>query len=864
MEESKDLAPLGEETAPAKTPIVAAPEIKTPGKVTAAADADGLEAVPGPGGGGLGPSTGAGSALGRPITPRRLAPRKRPNPWGWVFVVLVAIATGVGTFLYVRSTQTNPAFLGQTTVVSSRLPVSVAISSSGQVLANADLSVSFSSGGTLTKLDKKLGDTVKAGDTLAQIDDSDLQFALKSAQSAYDQQAAAYQTSIAGATQKDLDVAQAQVDSAKANYNKTVNGTATAQDIASANASIASANGQIATANAQIKSAAAKLAQDKAGGSPTDIAAANSAISSAEASLANAKAQQAKVLAGNDAATIVSAQATYDQAVANYTKSISQLKLNISSDQIAKQSALNALKDAQDKYQATQTANRNADGSLKSNLTQAQIDAETAALRAMQDAQGAYNKADLVLNDANVQLQTQTLTLQSAIDNAKAQLDKTKAGPTQADIAAAAASVASAQAGLDSAKKNLLALTPTDATLAADEASLASARQSLISAQAGIASSQASLAKLRGGTPDDIAVSEASVKQAQATLNDLKAGPKPNDIAIAKAQLAVAQTNLDKAKAALNGAILKSPIDGTVISSTVTTGQLVSASTVIYEIVDLSSLHVDVNVGEADIAKIKENMPVALNLDGIPNKSFTGKVTFISSKAVVTSNVVNFTATVTLDQGTANSLIQAYPTEFARLFQRSTGGQGGRQDQGQPSNTHTGTADAASTPGGTPGTNAGSGATSGAGAQLPRGASAALASATGICGYTLSSNNSTEQPKIGMTANVTFCLNLKAGVLSLPNRAIKTRSAGGQRSSYVTVLVDAATNKTEDRTILTGLVGDSYTEITGGNIKEGDQIVLSTTPTNTRTTTNGFGSGGGGGGGAPVVVAPAGGDGGGH
>jgi multidrug efflux pump subunit AcrA (membrane-fusion protein) len=320
--------------------------------------------------------------------------------------------------------------------------------------------------------------------------------------------------------------------------------------------------------------------------------------------------------------------------------------------------------------------------------------------------------------------------------------------------------------------------------------------------------------------------------------------------------LDVSKTSLDKAKAALTGAILTSPISGTVISSTVTTGQVLSASTVVYEIVDLSSLHVDVNVGETDISKIKENMPVALNLDGIPNRSFTGKVTFIASKAVVTSNVVNYSVTVTLDQGTANSLVEAYPTEFAKLLQRPNGGANQARNGGANQAAAPG---AATTPGGTPaatGANAGTG--TGTGAQLPKGASAALATSTGICGYTLNSAfnqgaASAEQPKVGMTANVTFCLDLKAGVLSVPNRAIKTHTVGGQRSSYVTVLVDAATNKTEDRNIVTGLAGDSYTEITGGNIKDGDLIVLSTTPTN-RATTGGGGAGGFGGGGGPVQV----------
>ncbi|MBN9390285.1 MAG: efflux RND transporter periplasmic adaptor subunit [Chloroflexi bacterium] len=856
MEESKDLAPLdGESTVPAKNPIVSQPEIKTPGKVTTpAADSDGLEAVPGQAGGGLGPTTGGGGALGRPVTrPRtRPAPRKRANPWGWVLVVLVAIAAGVGAFFYVRSTQTNPAFVGSTTIASTRLPVSVAISSSGQVQANADQNMTFSAGGTITKLYKNLGDTVKAGDSLAEIDNSDLNFSLQSAQSSYDQQLATYNTTIAGATQKDLEVAQAQLDSAKASYNQTVNGTATAEDIASANAALATANGQIGTAQANLKSAQAKLAADLAGGTPSDIAAAKASLSSAQASLESAKAAQAKTLAGNDAATIASAQSTYDQAVANQKKSLSQLNLTIASDQMAKQEALLALQDAQEKYQEQVTANRNADGSLKSNLTQAQIDAETTALRTMQTAQDTYNKADLTLNDANVQLQTQTLTLQSTVDNAKAQLDKAKAGPTQADIASAAAQVASAQAGLDSANKALIALTPTDATIAADEASVASAQQSILSAQSGVASAQANLAKLKGGTPDAITQAESSVKQAQATLDDLKAGPTQNAIAIAKAQLEVAQTNLDKAKIALDSAVLKSPINGTVISTTVTTGQLVTASTVIYEVVDLSSLHVDVNVGETDISKITENMPVALNLDGIPNKSFTGKVTFISSKATVTSNVVNYTVTVTLDQGSTNSLVNAYPQEFAKLLQRPTGGTfTGRNGTG--GTAAAGTPGAATTPGGTAAagapTGTGTGATNGNGGTGVRGGSAALATATGVCGYTLSTNNSTQQPKIGMTANVTFCLNLKAGVLAVPNRAVKTHRVNGVTSSYVTILLDAATNKTEDVDIVTGLVGDSYTEITGGNIKEGDVIVVSTASTGgtTRTTTTGgFGGGGGG------------------
>ncbi|HEX2915360.1 MAG TPA: HlyD family efflux transporter periplasmic adaptor subunit [Chloroflexia bacterium] len=809
MDEPKDLVPTGEETE--KLNLVNGHQVAGPlteHNGTASADVAHAPEAPGKKKG-LATSAGDGSSpLARPLPRSRQPVKKRTRPWGWVFVVLLAIAAGVGTFYYVRSTQTSTVFQGQTVQASTRLPVSVSISTNGQVQANADLGVTFGSSGTLTKLNKKQGDTVKAGDSLAEIDPSNLQFDLQSAQAALDQQQASYNKAIAGATQKDLEVAQAQVDAAKANLDKTINGTATAQDIASANASI--------------NSAAAKLAQDRQGGSPQDIAAAQSGISSAEASLASAQAALAKTLAGSDSTAITQAQATYDQAVANYNKTISQLKLSITNAQVNRDQMLNALKTAQDKYNSIYQNNHNADGSLKQNLKQSDIDSETAALRAMQDAQGNYNKADMALNDANTQLSAQTQSLQSSIDSAKAALDKAKQGPTQADIAAAQAQVASAQAGLDKAKQSQAALTPTQAQIAADEASLAAA--------------QASLAKLRGGTPDDIASSNASLRQAQATLDDLKRGPNPNDIAIAKAQLDVAKIKVDTAKAALDNAVLKSPINGTIVSAPLTLGQQVTASTVVYQVVDLSSLHVDVNVGETDISKIKENMPVAVNLDAIPNRSFTGKVTFISSKSTVTNNVVNYLATVTLDQNGTNSLLDAYQGEFDKLQQALRAGN----------------------------TNNATGQTQGGG-QFARGggAGAQFAAASGICGYNIgnlfrnnanaAAQSSQNDPKVGMTANVTFCESLKAGVLSVPNRAIKTKFENGQRVTYVTVLLDRETGKTEDRPITTGLQGDTYTEVTGGNLKDGDQIVVSTTPTNSTTGGNNRGGGGfnipGGGGG---------------
>jgi RND family efflux transporter MFP subunit len=91
--------------------------------------------------------------------------------------------------------------------------------------------------------------------------------------------------------------------------------------------------------------------------------------------------------------------------------------------------------------------------------------------------------------------------------------------------------------------------------------------------------------------------------------------------------------------------------------------------------------------------------------------------------------------------------------------------------------------------------------------------------------------------KPGMTASAAIVTDEHDNVLLVPNRAI--HATGNQRS--VTVLFEGTLIPV---TVQVGLSGDTQSEITGGQLKEGDTIVLNSTTT---TTTGGFGGGGGGG-----------------
>ena len=97
----------------------------------------------------------------------------------------------------------------------------------------------------------------------------------------------------------------------------------------------------------------------------------------------------------------------------------------------------------------------------------------------------------------------------------------------------------------------------------------------------------------------------------------------------------------------------------------------------------------------------------------------------------------------------------------------------------------------------------------------------------------------------GMTANASVTVAQADNAVRVPNAAVRT--TGG--TTMVTVLAKGQQVPTE---VVTGVVGDTYTEIKAG-LNEGDTVVLPSIRTTTGTTTNGNnllrGGGGFGGGG---------------
>ncbi|MEP7241897.1 MAG: efflux RND transporter periplasmic adaptor subunit, partial [Devosia sp.] len=168
-----------------------------------------------------------------------------------LIAILAAIALGVGAWVYLSpsTARTEPV-----TVVVKRGDVDQSVLASGALEASAVTSVGAEVSGTIQSLKVKLGDSVQKGDLIAEIDSTNQDNAVKSAEASLANMQAQLQ-----AKQADLVSAQAGMDRAnKLAPQKLVSDA----DVNAATATLASAQAAIASQNAQISQA--ELAVDSA------------------------------------------------------------------------------------------------------------------------------------------------------------------------------------------------------------------------------------------------------------------------------------------------------------------------------------------------------------------------------------------------------------------------------------------------------------------------------------------------------------------------------------------------------------------------------------------------------------------------
>ena len=110
-----------------------------------------------------------------------------------------------------------------------------------------------------------------------------------------------------------------------------------------------------------------------------------------------------------------------------------------------------------------------------------------------------------------------------------------------------------------------------------------------------------------------------------------------------RAQVARDRTNV-------NYAVIRSPVNGVVVSRQVDEGQTVAASfqtPTLFSIArDLSKMRILANVAEADIGSIKPEQKVSFTVDAFPERTFQAKVAQVRLNPTTQQNVVTYTVVI--------------------------------------------------------------------------------------------------------------------------------------------------------------------------------------------------------------------------
>jgi HlyD family secretion protein len=174
-------------------------------------------------------------------------------------------------------------------------------------------------------------------------------------------------------------------------------------------------------------------------------------------------------------------------------------------------------------------------------------------------------------------------------------------------------------------------------------ASVASAKAKVTQVQATLTEAEASLGRLKelnrisgGKIP-----SKAEMDTAIATTSRAKA-----DLLTAEAAVLESQAQVKINERDLEKAVIKSPIDGIVLTRSLEPGQTVAASFTAPELFiiaeNLEHMELLVAVAEADIGRLAEGQKATFTVDAWPDRSFTASVKKVSFGSLITDNVVTY------------------------------------------------------------------------------------------------------------------------------------------------------------------------------------------------------------------------------
>lgn len=189
-------------------------------------------------------------------------------------------------------------------------------------------------------------------------------------------------------------------------------------------------------------------------------------------------------------------------------------------------------------------------------------------------------------------------------------------------------------------------------------ADLADARAGVIAARATVEKLRASLVQTKADYDRAVqlaqngAMTQSELDLATANYNGAKASVDAAVANVAQAEAAVSQKDaaVTLAKTNLSYTVIRSPINGVVVSRNVDVGQTVAASlqapTIFTIAQDLTQMQVYAKMDESDVGRIKVGQHVTFQVDAFPKDTFSGILEQMRMNATTVQNVVTYDAII--------------------------------------------------------------------------------------------------------------------------------------------------------------------------------------------------------------------------
>jgi len=131
-------------------------------------------------------------------------------------------------------------------------------------------------------------------------------------------------------------------------------------------------------------------------------------------------------------------------------------------------------------------------------------------------------------------------------------------------------------------------------------------------------------------------ISKARLNSARENFEKVKNLSRPEELKQAEANLNKAIANVNLLQKSLNDCYVTSPSSGYITKKFIEIGETAGMMSSLFQVADLSSVELVIYVPETELGKVQLGQKAELKVDTYPDKSYNGKVIYISPQAEFT------------------------------------------------------------------------------------------------------------------------------------------------------------------------------------------------------------------------------------